>query len=307
VDWIDLLQAYGIEFVTKGPNTRRGELSCKCPWCGEDDPSQHLGISLTKDAWGCHRNLEHRGKSPLKLISALLGCSYSQARLVAAQYGAANPGAFDTLAPLNTTSDSPKPVMALSMPAEFRAIRQNDRFWQYLSGRGFPDVAKLISDYCLKCAVTGRFKDRVIIPLYQNEKLIGWTGRAIQKTILAPRYLSSGEEVKRTIFNEDRIEGDLLFITEGPFDAIKLDYFGQPLGVRATCIFGTSMSIEQASIIANLKFRRKAVLLDAGAAEQAWFILDWIPNAVLGSIPDGIKDPGEMAEDQIYDLIEAYI
>lgn len=308
MDWVQLLESYNIHYVTRGPNTKRGELSCKCPFCGDNDPSEHMGISLTQEVWGCHRDATHRGKSPIRLISALLGCSYSQARLIASQYSAVDPASFDALAPLNLTSEAPSAITgppSLIVPPEFRAIRQDDRFWRYLESRGFDRPDEIIAEYQLRCAVTGRFKDRVILPLYQNGELIGWTGRAIVNPILAPRYLSSGGAVKKTIFNEDSLQagGELLFITEGPFDALKVDYYGQPSGARATCGFGISLSIDQLAIISGLKFKRKIILFDKGALEQAWNTYNWILGVEIGELIEGIDDPGAMTEKQVAELV----
>lgn len=305
MDWLEFFNSNSIEYVSRGPNTKRGELSIKCPYCGEDDPSQHLGINLTKELWGCHRNVTHRGKSPLKLVQALLGCSYSQARLIVAQYSHADP---DSLPLLNLTSEAPSPsVGPLKMPPEFRAIRYDDRFWQYLLNRGY-NPSELIESYQLKCAVTGRYKDRVIIPFYQDGTLVGWTGRAITNPVSAPRYLSSGSEVKKTVFNEDvlRCGDELLFITEGPFDAMKIDYYGDIIGARATCTFGTTPTVDQLAILSQLQFEKKVVLFDEGAIEQAWNIASWLPNAIIGELPAGVSDPGELSEKQVVELIKKY-
>src|SRR5437773_2381680 len=91
MNWEKLLSNNGIEYVTSGSNTKRGEISVKCPFCGDDDPSEHMGISLTKDVWGCHRNAQHRGKNLRRLISALLGCSSSQAAIIVQQYNQSDP------------------------------------------------------------------------------------------------------------------------------------------------------------------------------------------------------------------------
>src|SRR5688572_2948962 len=89
MDWVEFFKANMIDYVTRGPNTKRGEVSVNCPWCAGDDPSHHLGINLTKAAYGCLRNPEHRGKRPAGLIAALLGCSFSQALIIEKQYTAA--------------------------------------------------------------------------------------------------------------------------------------------------------------------------------------------------------------------------
>lgn len=316
MNWLQLLEDNGVPYVTRGPNTKRGEVSIKCVFCGEDDPSEHLGINLTTENWGCHRNAQHRGKSPVKLIAALLGCNWGQAKLVAAQYSVSDPETLDqALAALLPLSEAPKavPGQALDTP-HWRTIDRTGataKYWRYLASRGFADVGALVRQYGLTCCLTGRFKDRVIIPFHQQGELVGWTGRAIVDPVSAPRYLSSGEAIKTTIFNEDELYpgGKLLLLVEGPFDALKLDHYGRALGTRATCVFGTSMSMDQISILVRLRklYKKVVVLFDPEAIEPAFAALDWLhaPNVTLGHLPDGIEDPGAMTEAQVHRFISS--
>lgn len=320
MDWINFLIDNHVEFVERGPNTKRGEISIQCPYCGADDPSQHLGISLTTENWGCHRNGSHRGHAPSSLIAALLGCSFSQARLIARQYSRPDPSNLDeALAMLTDQINAPAAnVMAskgLKIPPEFRHIGREgstSKFWRYLQERGFDRIDRLCAQYELYGALTGDQKDRVIFPIYEDDYLIGWTGRAIRNPISAPRYLSSSAIVKKTIFNRDEIQkgGDLLFVVEGPFDALKLDYYGRQYGARATCVFGVTMTIDQISILASVRknFKRVVVLFDLGAVEQTFEADDWLhaANLTTGRLPDGVKDPGEMNAQFIPDFIRSF-
>ena len=319
MDWVALLEDHRIPYVTRGSNTKKGEVSVKCPYCGEDDPSEHLGINLTSENWGCHRNAEHRGRSPNRLIAALLGCSNQQAKLIAAQYSRADPDTLEqALAALTGTSEPPKAVKGQPhpvMPTDFRHIKPKGLtmgFWYYLQARGFDDVADLCFHYDLKCALTGNWKGRIIIPFYQKGELIGWTGRAITDPVHAPRYLSSSNAVKQCVFNEDTLfdGGRLLFIVEGPFDALKLDYYGEPSGARATCVFGTSMSIDQLATLSRLRrrFKKVVILFDSDAVEPAFYASDWLhaSNVVIGQLPNGLKDPGELSPDEVEQLVDVY-
>ena len=312
MDWITFVQDHHIDYVTRGPNTKKGEISIQCPWCGSEDPSQHLGINLTHDAWGCHRNPTHRGKSATYLIRALLGCSQSQALLVVRQYGAADPETLDqALQALSATPEAPEAVVeALVMPPDFRLIKNNEnsgRFIRYMHHRGFENPEKVGRIYGLRFCTTGRWKDRIIFPVHQRGKLVAWTGRAISNPINAPRYLSTGDAIKTALFNEDEIflGGNVLFITEGPMDAIKVDYFCRKYMSSATCVFGTSITIDQISILKQVskKFKHTVLLLDPEAIETSFNIIEWLPNTIMGRVPDGVEDPGAMNEQQVIKLL----
>lgn len=319
MNWEEFFTDHRINFVTRGPNTKRGEVSIRCPWCGDDDPSEHLGVSLDREAWGCHRSASHRGKHPLRLIQALLGCSQAQAKLVVTQYGASDPETLDqALASLDPTHAPPKAKLIherLRLLPEFKQIspaRLTQRFWDYMQRRGFDEVDGVCSAYNLQCCLIGRWKDRIIIPIYKDKRLIAWTARAIQKTIEAPRYLSTSQAIKTTIFNEDEIvtnreKAKILFVTEGPFDALKMDYYGYRAGARATCVFGTSITIDQISILkqAAKNYKKVVLLLDDDAMETSFNTLEWLPEAVMGTLPKGVEDPGDLLPIEVRNLVKA--
>lgn len=65
------------------------------------------------------------------------------------------------------------------------------------------------------------FRDRVIIPFYQDGKIVGYTGRKIKPG--KPKYLTDSQP--GYVFNIDRQSRDrqYVIITEGQFDAIAID------------------------------------------------------------------------------------
>lgn len=65
------------------------------------------------------------------------------------------------------------------------------------------------------------YRDRVIIPFYHNEKIVGWTGRKIKEG--KPKYLTDTQP--GYVFNMDRQGYDrkYVIVVEGQFDAIAID------------------------------------------------------------------------------------
>lgn len=324
MNWVQLFEDNNIEYVTRGPNTKHGEVSIRCPFCAEEDPSQHLGINLNTNAWGCLRNARHRGMSTPWLIAALLGCSNHQAKLVLRQYDVGDPEALPDPATLfEPTGEAlngaePRSSGPLTLPGDFKTI-ENRRlvkpYWDYLVRRGFEHPGSMIKHFGLKCALLGRWKGRLIIPLWgghHRNNLLGWTARAIGKTVNAPRYLSSGEEIKQTVFNYPNLKrtgGRLLTVVEGPMDALKLDYFGKQYGCRATCLFGANMTEAQADCINRLcyEFDHVAVMLDPDAVEQGFDVRNWLihRNVSMQQVPEGAEDPGAMSGRQVHDYISS--
>lgn len=309
MQWESFLTENSIEFVTSGPNTKRGEVSVQCPFCGDDDPSQHMGINLSKEAWGCHRNAEHRGKSPLRLIQALLGCTAAQARLTLAQYNVTDPDSLEgALAMLNAANE---PVVEngteeVFWPAEFRRpAKWPPRFIAYLANRGYPDPIRTAEQFNLKCAVSGKFKDRIMFPLYLNE-LIGWTGRAITDPVSAPRYLTSTKNAKKTCYGypEAKGGGSILYLVEGPFDALRINSLDYE-GARAMALLGTSISVSQLCIAHSLRplYKKVYIFLDGDAWSQTMQLSNTIGDWVYMVQAAKHEDPASMSDENLKWLI----
>ena len=311
MDWVGFLDTNGIDYVTSGKNTKRGNLSVQCPWCGAEDQSQHLSISLTEDAFGCWRNKSHAGRKPYSLVAALLGCSYPQARLIVQQFSAPDPANLEDA--ITALSGPQQPVQKAKPtsppPTDFQKIKPvglTSRFWRYLAGRGFDDAQSLIDRYGLLCCQSGLWRNRMVIPVFDQNRVIGYTARAIQASATAPRYLTSSEEVKDTIYNEQNLDGGkVLFITEGPFDALKMDFYGYKYDCHATAMFGVNPTAAQVSVLrATIKrFDKAIILFDAGAVEQAMALCDWLPPGVIvESLPEEVDDPGKLTKAQVKEI-----
>lgn len=65
------------------------------------------------------------------------------------------------------------------------------------------------------------YRDRVLIPFYHNDEIVGWTGRKIKEG--KPKYLTDAQP--GYVFNVDRQQDDRQFVlvVEGQFDAIAVD------------------------------------------------------------------------------------
>lgn len=337
IDWAKVLREHRVPYVESGPNVKRGELAIKCPFCGSADPSHHMGLNLATGWYSCWRNrAQHSGKSPVRLLMKLLRVPYGRAREIAGlgdDY--VDPEGFDAMAArlMGREAGEAKPEQVqrrfLELDPDFVGITQRYRtrkFWDYLADdRGFSgasalgeDVEVLCKQYRLRAGIRGRMFDRIVIPYYLDGELVTWTARAIagskwryldldlEESILAP---------KQTLFNHDAIYrgGEVLVLVEGPFDALKLDFYGKPYGVRAVALSTNSITEEQAFLLqaASEHFDRVVVMLDNADAldvvdslrmEQE---LHFIPNVSFTQVPFGAKDAGDLRPRQVIEWAQA--
>lgn len=332
-DWVKFLDENRVPYITRGANVSRGEVNIRCPFCGSADPSQHMGLNLENGWWSCWRNrAAHSGKSPLRLIMRLLGVSYHEAREIAGlgeDY--VDPEGFDAMAARilrRVKQDGPAPVAErrfLDFERSFQPITdkiRTRRHWNYLYNRGFngwvrgiEDVDRLVDLYGLKAGVSGFWIDRIIIPYYEDGELITWTGRAIGPASVRYRDLETKQSIippKEALFNGDCIidpknpDGSVLIVQEGPFDALKVDFYGRDLGVRSVAASTNSISEEQAYLLKEAEGRFDRILIAMDAKTDFGLVDSMKVRQNLGfikcgitQIPGGVGDGGALTQAQV--------
>lgn len=320
-DWTRFLDQHSIDYVTQGPNVARGNVNVRCPFCGSEDQSHHLGISLNGQGWGCWRRPDHRGKSPIRLVRALIGCSVEQARRIV---GGSTFIPDDFLAQVQSAvgrEDGEAPsVGSLEMPPEFRPFKDLPSarlFVNYLRQRNFTDkqIFNLTTDYGLRYCTQGPYKGRVIFPVRFEKRLVCWTGRTVYPSVTI-RYKTLSDDPEKAaldgmspaiaplnhflLWYDDLLhaDADTIYLVEGPFDALKVRVLGRREGITATCLFTAHETQEQAALLHELlpRFRNKFVMLD-----RAMFVGSVrIASSLVGlgvspkMLPDRVKDPGEL-------------
>lgn len=335
IDWRRLLTEQRIPYIETGANVKRGEIAIQCPFCGSADPSKHMGLNLETGWWSCWRNrAQHSGKSPLRLLMRLLRVPYGRARELAGlgdDY--VDPEGFDALAArlMGRTPDIRPEQMErrfLTLDREFIPITdgmRTRRHWNYLYKRGFTgrsnagvDVDVLCSLYDLRAGMSGPWANRIVIPYYMDGKLVTWTARAITPATVRYKDLdlkSSLLAPKDTLFNHDCIAGGgkALVIQEGPFDALKIDFYGQPYGVRSVAMSTNSLKDAQIYLLqlAADKFERIIMMTDNATSlgivdsmrlKQDLFFLS---NVSIKPVPYGAKDSGELTPRQAINWIQS--
>jgi hypothetical protein len=307
------LRRSNIEYITTGPNVGKDHLNIHCPLCGDADPSYHMGIHRKTGRWGCWRSSLHRGKTLASLLAAVLHCSYEQARALVDEDGA-SPDSMQEAVRALLGQEEPSPILqVLQLDPSFRRIKSTGstvRFFRYLQNRGFDHTEDFITSYGLQCALTGTWGCRVVVPFLREGELVGWTARAIGPAEIRYKTHPPGPAIKQTLLGLDGLRhgGERLFVVEGPFDALKLDWcFWQGnSGNRAVPLLGTSATAAQVALLAELAdmYREVVLLLDADAQAQALTLAGAVSflRPRIGTLPPDRKDPGEMSRQEILGL-----
>jgi len=135
----------------------------------------------------------------------------------------------------------------------------NKKFFNYLEGRGI--TREMIKRFRMGYCVKGTYTSRVIIPIYDNKKIVYFMSRDItdksSKKYLNPsRDEVQGNGTGAIVFNLDHIKaGDTVVITEGIFNA----FHNTEENVVLCSIFGKTILYNQLKKI--LKKKPKAIIL----------------------------------------------
>ncbi len=126
----------------------------------------------------------------------------------------------------------------------------NQLAFSYLKGRGLSSDE--IRAYDIRYSNEGRFYGRVLLPIYENGKLVHFTGRSFVESV-KPKYLfpHKGETLLTTsgaIFGYDEaVNGPLgrMVIVEGIFDAIAVNKITWQGRIRGLAILSSHISAGQ--------------------------------------------------------------
>ena len=329
IDWVNLFEKRNVEHVFSGPNVAKNHVAIKCPFCGDLDPSQHLGINLETGEWGCWRDVTHRGTKPHRLLYQLFRLSFEEVDSLLGNIGIKVSDFDERMRKLRGVGDDvvgdDARLEKIPLPKEFRKLIDSPPtriFLNYIKERGFSDPAGVARFYRLYYSRAGNFRRRIIIPINYFGNLVSWTGRHIGSNEIRYKTLTmSGEDESKALMPSSGVVlevsriwegGKTLIITEGPFDAIKLDWFLKEEKIRATCLFGKVISKNQSYHLSEILkgFKKVVILLDAGEVRSSFMvksflqassscrirILDLGKSSILCS---NARDPADLVEEDI--------
>lgn len=329
-DWETFFRQHAIDYRTSGPNTSRGQLVTRCVWCGVSDPSMHLSVSLEGHGFRCWRHPEHRGKNPAKLIQALLNCSWERACSLAGVDLVLTDNFLSRVkAQLDDNEIATVNKTKLKLPHNFYRIENKPSaklYINYLRSRRFKDsdILTATDNFGIYYCTQGPFKGRIIFTVVFEGVLCGWTGRTVYD-IVQQRYKTLSNDLEKAheegfdpapnpishyLLWYDRVvsaDADTIFLSEGPFDAWRLNLLGKRLGVVATCFFTSTLSRVQLQLLHEIlpKFKNRYLLLDANTMTKALHIKsDLLSLSVtIKYLPSQFKDPAEMQTEKDLEIL----
>jgi DNA primase len=186
----------------------------------------------------------------------------------------------------------------------FPFLEVSDAGMMYVQMRGLDD--RTISNFDLRWGSRGKYKDRVIIPVFDIDgRLISYSGRAIHKGVVPKIRKPVGNKALSTLFGLYRVlESKELILVEGEIDAMYLQQWGFP----AVATMGTShLTDSQVNLI--LKYASEVTLMfdgdDAGrkaTQESSAALKPFMPVHVV-TLPEG-KDPADLGASELLSLLE---
>lgn len=225
------------------------EFLIQCPICEDHPTHNHCYVNIRKRTFFCH----HNGcKGPLSEI-----LKYEDADLEPKQ---------------KVIQKEIEEIDFSEFPKVTGKNGSNDRLaFAYLKNRGLDRDD--IDRYDLRYASSGRFFGRILVPIYENKRLVCFVGRGFLRFI-EPKYLFPKKRetiltISESIFGYDKVlttPRTRVFLTEGVFDAMAVD---KKLGGLGLALLTKNMSDGQlyklVSFPSDISFW---VLLDSDAQEM---------------------------------------
>lgn len=284
----EFLDEYDVEYWTSGENVTRGWVNIKCPFC--EDHKNHLGIkikTLQVNCWLCGSH------TTLRFIQKIVRCKWDEAKRILRSL---EKDRDYKRGHRFTTESRPSDIIKIKDIASSHFPKLHI---DYLRDRGFTRPRQLIKKYrLLSCYTIGKYKYRIIIPIYINNAMISFTSRDVTEQ-QEPKYKHpSLDEVvmspKKVPYNYDSIiTGGDCIVVEGPVDVWKL-------GDCTTSLQGITFTTEQVVHLSKKNINNLFIWFDnEGKAQRKAKELAMIMAPLVNKIENikvrGVNDPGELS------------
>jgi len=214
----------------------------RCPLCGDSAKNErkkrfHLDYNGGNPKWNCF-NCDAGSKNFISLYCQVLNIDYKTACEQLFKYDKKK--IKERLSPVKV-----KPATVLNAPTDFNWIlddckRETDSMIYHTYVKlltEFRAERQIPNNYDLFLAHKGRYKNRIIIPIYDADgNIIFFQARSLPSLDLEPKYLNPVTEKSMIIHNESVFDRDkYIIVTEGLIDAFMI-------GDQGTTSLGVEMS-----------------------------------------------------------------
>ena len=294
LDYIDIrevLDDLGIFYTETGKNVSTGWIGVTCPFPGCDDVSNHLGLCLDSPVVSCFK-CGQKGNY-LTYLTHELG-SFTKAKAIIEKHQ-----------PIELKKKKDKKeenVLTVSLPKN-SSRKMLEKHAKFLTYRKF-NYKYLHKKYNLYyCNDDWEWEDRIIVPIYQNNRLITFTSIDIEKdSNLRYKHCKREESiipVKQHLIGIENTNKNTIVVVEGLLDKYRI-------GDGAVCTSGTQFTKEQVQILSD--FQRVIILFDgdnAGrvAAKRLSNLLSPFTEVIRIDLPGGI-DPDTMNKKDLIEIQE---
>ena len=264
INILKLYQDRGISFQLPGhKHVSAGWVGTPCPFC-TGNPGYHLGYCTDPSSQYAGKFVCYRcggGKRFIPTLSSLLGINEAEALQIATEY---HMEGSPTVTPRRERILAPRCLLPIGTES------MGKRHKNYLSSRNF-DPDYLEREWGLQgTGPTGAYKQRIIIPIEYQGKLVTYQGRDItDKSKMKYKACLPTDEarpIKHCLYGIDKVDPKRgCVVVEGVADVWRL-------GPGAVAVFGVKYEEAQVRLLA--KFRRVFILFDSEerdpqAGEQA--------------------------------------
>jgi len=238
---------YGIDYsdgTISHKHTRRGWINRPCPFC-TGNPGLHLGYNESNGYYVCYRC---GGHSAAKVVRALRGSSWTEAKRLVSAYGGEE--AYKT----KRAREAKEKEIEVVLPKGSGPLIEQHRVYlvaRYFDPEALEDIWGLLGTNHL-----GPYKWRIIAPILFGGKLVSYQGRDItgrsDKKYKACARDSEQIHHKQVLYGYDLADRDVL-VVEGVTDVWRM-------GPGSVATFGIKYTPAQVKLLSQ--FRRVFVWFD---------------------------------------------
>lgn len=260
---LQVVSEFAYQYLQKATAQKNGtHFHSRCPLCGDSKKNPrkkrfHLDWHNGNPGYHCF-NCGEKGPF-LKLYAIVKGISEEQARKELFKY--------DSDRMKKSLTKKRDTIEAIEVKVNSYNYILEDCISEYSSKsvlstsahkilKDFRHERQIPKEYKLYYSITGRYKNRIIVPVFKGGVMIYFQGRRIPGSPIEPKYLNPSTEKQVIIHNEELFERDkYIIVTEGLIDAFMV-------GNQGTSCLGKEINPEFLKKLFSLTDKGVIIALD---------------------------------------------